>query len=109
LLLGFSINPDTDLTDIRKFLEASNYIQVMGVHPGLAGQKMLETTIPAISYLKRSIQERLYITVDGGVTMENAQDLIKAGANYLIATTAIFGSNEPEENYQKLLEITNDN
>lgn len=107
LLLGFSINPDTDLTEIKKFLFASNYIQVMGVHPGLTGQKMLETTIPAISYLKRTIRERLYITVDGGVTLENSHSLIKAGANYLVATTAIFSAGDPEENYQKLLESIN--
>lgn len=102
LLLGFAINPDTDLIDVRRFFDVSNYIQVMGVNPGHTGQAMLETTIPAVSYLKRSTTHRLYITVDGGVTLENILPLRTAGADFFVTTNALFGQGEARANYQAL-------
>lgn len=103
ILLGFSINPDTDLAKLRQYFEVSNYIQLMGVVPGHTGQRMLDTTVSAVSYLKRIPNQRLYIVVDGGVTAENARELVDAGANFLVATTALFSSGDPKENYEKIL------
>ena len=108
LLLGFSINPDTDLAKLRQYFEVSNYIQLMGVNPGHTGQKMLDTTVSAVSYLKRIPNQRLYIVVDGGVTIDNARALVDAGASFLVATTALFGSGDPKDNYDKILATLDD-
>lgn len=107
LLLGFAVNPDTDLEKLRKYYKISNYFQVMGVHPGKIGQEMEETTSMAISYIRRiSSNRRLIISVDGGVTKQNIPELKKNGANYFISSAAIYNNEKSwHDNYNELLEV----
>lgn len=109
LLLGFAVNPDTDLAKLRNLLDTNAYIQVMGVHPGASNQSLIDQTPTAINYLKKSTAKRLIISVDGGVSSGNAQNLTLAGANYLVASHALFHDSNWAENYQQLLgSIKND-
>lgn len=102
ILLGFAVSPETDLTTLRRFFTVSPYIQVMGIHPGKTGQEQLPNTALAVSYLNKQ-PYRLTITVDGGVNLENISELKTAGADFVIATTAIYGNGDWEENYEVLL------
>jgi pentose-5-phosphate-3-epimerase len=106
LLLGFVINPETDLEALRPYYSLTSYFQVMGVHPGRIGQEMLETTNLAISYIRRtSPNHRLVISVDGGVTKENIPALKRSGADYFVSSAAIYeGEKSWEENYTGLME-----
>jgi len=101
ILLGFAVNPETDLTTLRKYFSHSTYIQVMGVSPGYVGQEQLPQTTLAVSYLKK-LPYRLTITVDGGVTTENAGELIQAGADYLICSKALYHIGDWQDNYNQL-------
>lgn len=106
LLLGFAINPETDLEKLRPFYALTSYFQVMGVHPGRIGQEMLDTTTLAIAYIRRtSPNRRLAISIDGGVTKENIPELKRAGADYFVSSAAIYeGEKSWEENYTELME-----
>lgn len=104
LLLGFAINPDTDLTRLLPLLAISSYAQVMSIYPGKTGQPYLPQTPLAVKYL-RTHQSRLTITVDGGVSVENIPELKTAGADYFIASSAIYDGNDWTDNYQKLLNV----
>ncbi len=102
ILLGFAVSPETDLTTLRRFFSVSPYIQVMGIHPGRTGQSQLSNTSLAVSYLHKQ-PYRLTITVDGGVNLENIVELKQAGADFVIATTAIYEEGDWKENYNELL------
>ncbi len=103
MLLGFAINPDTDLDHLRSFFELSNYIQVMGIQPGATGQTMLGQTPATVSYLRRVPHRRLTITVDGGVHPQTIENLFRVGANYVVASSAIYDEGDWKGNYQKLV------
>ncbi|MEX2361837.1 MAG: hypothetical protein WD544_01520 [Patescibacteria group bacterium] len=107
LLIGFAINPETDLEKLRPYYGLSSYYQIMGVHPGRIGQLMLDTTNLAVAYIRRtSSNRRLIISVDGGVTLENIPVLKKAGADYFISSAAIYeGEKSWEENYTELMRV----
>ncbi len=104
MLLGFAINPDTDLDHLRSFFDLSNYIQVMGIVPGTTGQSMLMQTPASVSYLRRVPNKRLVITVDGGVHRDTIQNLFRVGANYCVASSAIYDNGDWQDNYSALTE-----
>ena len=102
IILGFTVNPETDLTSLRRFFAVSSYVQVMGVNPGKTGQDQLPHTALAVAYLNKQ-PYRLTITVDGGVNQDNIAVLKEAGADVVVATAAIYGRGDWQENYQQLL------
>lgn len=102
ILLGFAVNPDTDLTALPKYFAISNYVQVMGVTPGRVGQPQLPQTALAVSYLHK-LPYRLTITVDGGVNADNIRALRTAGADNAICSAALYSEGDWQENYQELL------
>lgn len=104
ILLGFAVNPDTDLTSLRKYFTHSSYIMIMGVKPGYVGQEQLVQTGLAVSYLKK-LPYRLIISVDGGVTSENIANLSQNGADYFVCSSALYHNGDWQENYQKLSDL----
>lgn len=103
ILLGFAVNPDTDLTALPKYFAISNYIQVMGVTPGKIGQPQQPQTALAVSYLHKS-PNRLTITVDGGVNIDNIAEMRSSGADNVVCSAALYQEGAWPENYQALLE-----
>ena len=85
-----AINPPTSLEKIRLLASKVDGILVMGVHPGLAGQPFIRHVIPKIKKL-RTKYRTTPITVDGGITFENAKILLKSGATGLVSTSAVYG------------------
>jgi ribulose-phosphate 3-epimerase len=78
---------------------------VLAVHPGLSGQKFLPVVLEKISFLRQELPDAK-IEVDGGITSETARVALAAGANLLVSGSDIFGSPDPEGEYEKLRAIT---
>jgi len=104
ILLGLAVSPGTDLSVIESYLPFSQYVQIMGVEPGRSGQTLLPETFSAVRYLRTKFGRKITLTVDGGVNLDNAAELFKAGSDYLIASSAIFAGGQPLANYRALLE-----
>ena len=97
---GAVINPATPVSVLSEVLGNVDYILVMSVNPGFGGQQFIPNTLEKIRHLK-SIRERdnqsFRIEVDGGVGPENVTDLVRAGAEILVAGTSIFHTPDPAE------------
>ena len=92
---GTVLNPATPLTQIEEVLDLCGIILVMSVNPGFGGQKFLPSVIPKIRALRRLCDERgldPVIEVDGGLSGANAWQVIEAGANAIVAGSAVFGA-----------------
>ena len=89
---GVSLNPATPIGAVEHVLDRIDLVLVMSVNPGFGGQKFLPSQLPKIRALKQMIGDRpIRIMVDGGITAETAPLVIAAGADSLVAGSAIFG------------------
>lgn len=95
---GVAINPHTPLSAIENVLQDIDLVCMMSVNPGFGGQSFITHTYQKIKDLKKMITERslpVLIEIDGGVSVDNASDIIKAGADVLVAGNAVFKSADP--------------
>ena len=102
---GLAINPDTDVSLLDHSLEEIDLVCLMSVFPGFSGQKFIPETFPRLKELKRMINEKntnTLIQIDGGVSLDNAQELISLGADILVAGSFVFKSDSPKETIEKL-------
>ena len=102
---GLAINPDTDVSLLDHLLEEIDLVCLMSVFPGFSGQKFIPETFPRLKELKRMINEKntnTLIQIDGGVSLDNAQELISLGADILVAGSFVFKSDSPKETIEKL-------
>ncbi|MDI6689620.1 MAG: ribulose-phosphate 3-epimerase [Actinomycetota bacterium] len=91
--VGVALNPATTLTNLINILPEIHFVVIMSVNPGFEGQEFIPQTLEKIRLLKNMIEERnpsVAIEVDGGVSQKNALDIVKAGADILVAGSAIF-------------------
>jgi ribulose-phosphate 3-epimerase len=94
---GVVLNPGTSLSQIEEVLDVVDLVLIMSVNPGFGGQKFIESQVAKIRALKAMCLERgldPWIEVDGGVTPDNAYKVIEAGANALVAGSAVFGAKD---------------
>ena len=92
LKAGVALNPSTPETILEYVLDKTDLILVMSVNPGFGGQKFIDNALSKISKIKSMIGDRnIEIEVDGGINLETIEDVKKAGANVIVAGTAIFG------------------
>lgn len=89
-LVGISINPKTPVTAIEQYLDSVDMVLVMSVQPGYGGQKYIEDVNEKISYIRSKKGEDFYIEVDGGINSETIDMALSAGANVIVAGTAVF-------------------
>lgn len=100
-----SLNPATPLNFIEYVLEDLDMVLLMTVNPGFGGQKFIPAVLSKISELRGRIEQqglKTDIQIDGGVNTETAVDAVKAGANILVAGSAIFGSGNISEAVNKI-------
>lgn len=105
--VGISICPDTPVASLEEYLNKVDMVLIMSVHPGFGGQSFIPTSLDKIRELKSIIEEKGFsvdIQVDGGIGMNNVEDVIKAGANIIVAGSAIF-KNDTAKNTRDMLEI----
>jgi ribulose-phosphate 3-epimerase len=104
---GVAINPATPLSTLEEILPELHHVLVMSVNPGFGGQVFLPGSIDKIRRLSETIAARgleTLIEVDGGVGLENARELVAAGAQVLVAGTAVFAGGGAEEAARRLIE-----
>lgn len=102
--LGLAINPETSVEDLLPYLENFKFVLVLGVNPGLAGQKFNENVLEKIKFLK-NYYPGVIIEADGGINLETAKLTKEAGADIIVSASYIFGSPNPQKAYEELLNI----
>ena len=98
--VGLSIKPSTKLEEIEPFYDQLDLILVMSVEPGFGGQGYIESSTERVMKIKARLkelclQDRVLIEVDGGIKLHNAKKVIDAGADVLVAGSAVFGTDNP--------------
>ncbi|HOY38829.1 MAG: ribulose-phosphate 3-epimerase [Bacteroidales bacterium] len=102
---GVSLNPHTPVQMLENVIADIDLVLVMSVNPGFGGQSFIQSTyrkLELLSELKQFDNPDLIIEVDGGVTLENAPELVKAGVNALVAGNTVFASKNPVETIRQL-------
>lgn len=105
ILAGVAINPATPIEDVLLVLDDVDMVLLMTVNPGFGGQKYIPYMTDKIKSLRRIIEERglkTDIEVDGGITLENVEEILRAGANIIVAGSAVF-PDDVEENVEAFL------
>ena len=95
---GVAINPHTPVVTLTNVLKDIDLVCLMSVNPGFGGQQFIPATLPKITELKKLITESgssALIEIDGGVTLDNAPAIVKAGADVLVAGNTVFKSKDP--------------
>jgi ribulose-phosphate 3-epimerase len=105
-LAGVVINPATPVETLVEVLDIVDYVLVMSVNPGFGAQQFIPSTLHKMRRLAeiRSQRNLSYrIEVDGGVALETVADVVRSGAEILVAGNAIFGNGDPKKNAEALL------
>jgi ribulose-phosphate 3-epimerase len=95
---GIALNPHTPISAIDEVLADADLICIMTVNPGFGGQKFIHSMLKKVESLKESIIKKganTLIEIDGGVTLDNAAALVRAGADVLVAGNTVFAANDP--------------
>jgi len=102
---GVSLNPATSASTLEHILGDVDLVLVMSVNPGFGGQKFIDGTLDKIRQIRTMINTSKgspYLEVDGGITVSNVASVLKAGANVLVAGSAIFGSSNMTDTIRQL-------
>ena len=94
---GVSINPATPVSTLEVILDELDLVLVMSVNPGFGGQSFIPSCLPKIEALRREIERRglaVELEVDGGVKIDNIRQIVSAGADVLVAGSAVFGTSD---------------
>jgi len=104
---GIAINPATPLVALEEALPFADFVLLMSVNPGFGGQKFIHTAIDKLRRLRRMIDERglsTRIEIDGGIDAGNIQKIVEAGAEIVVAGSAVFGRENPTEAAREMIE-----
>ncbi len=100
---GISIKPNTNASELVPYTDDIDLILIMSVEPGFGGQKFIDESINKIRQTKQIIgNQNILLEVDGGITAQNAQDCINAGADILVAGTAVFNDGRYKDSIRTL-------
>ncbi|HEY0320180.1 MAG TPA: ribulose-phosphate 3-epimerase [Pyrinomonadaceae bacterium] len=108
-LAGVAINPATPLVYIEEALSCADYVLLMSVNPGFGGQKFIPTSLDKLRRLRRMIDERRLqtrIEIDGGIDRSNIGEVVAAGAEIIVAGSAVFNTPDPAQAVRGLIEAT---
>lgn len=104
---GIAINPGTPLVALEEALPYADYVLIMSVNPGFGGQRFIPTCLDKVRHLKTMIGNRglaTTIEIDGGVDKSNIAEIVAAGAELLVAGSAVFGTDDPANAVRGLME-----
>ena len=101
ILAGVALNPGTSYETAYEAIKFADYVLIMSVNPGFGGQKFLPEVLEKIKHIRKNFPEKI-IQIDGGITTETAPLAIEAGANWLVAGSAIFKAKNREDACKKL-------
>jgi len=107
---GVAINPATPLMALEEALPFADFVLLMSVNPGFGGQKFIPTVLAKLRRLRRMIDERglkdVRIEIDGGIDLTNIGEIAAAGAEIIVAGSAVFGATDPTQAVRVLREAT---
>ena len=108
--VGISLKPSTPISEIEPFFDKIDLVLVMSVDPGFGGQGYIEASTARIIEIKQKLveqclQDSVLIEVDGGIKLYNAKEVLDAGADVLVAGSAIFGTDDPANTIKKFYSI----
>lgn len=104
---GIAVNPGTPLVALEEALPYADYVLVMSVNPGFGGQKFIPTCLEKVRRLRAMIRDRgsdTKIEIDGGIDKGNIAEVVSAGAELLVAGSAVFGKDDPAKAVRDLME-----
>ncbi len=104
---GVAINPATPLVALEEALPYADFILLMSVNPGFGGQKFIPTSLDKLRRLRQMIDERglsVRIEIDGGIDAGNINKIVEAGAQIIVAGSAVFGGGKPTEAVKELID-----
>jgi len=104
---GVVLNPATPLVAIEEALPFADFVLIMSVNPGFGGQKFIQTSLAKVRRLKQMIEERglqTRIEIDGGVDISNIAKVVEAGAEIIVAGSAVYGKGQATESVKELLD-----
>ena len=105
--VGMSIHPDTPIEKILPYVTKCDLILIMSVRPGFGGQHFMEESLSRIAAVRKVIDDNgadTIISVDGGICRDTASRVVEAGANYLVAGSAVFSNDDHEKAVEELLQ-----
>jgi ribulose-phosphate 3-epimerase len=108
-LAGVAINPATPLVSLEEALPFADFILLMSVNPGFGGQKFIQTSLEKLRRLRHLIDERRLetrIEIDGGIDRSNINEVANAGAEIIVAGSAVFNTPDPAQAVRDLREAT---
>jgi ribulose-phosphate 3-epimerase len=108
---GVVINPATPVAVLDDILEVADYILVMSVNPGFGAQKFIPNALKKIRALDRRRKElglQLPIEIDGGVSLDNVGEIVRAGCNWLVAGSSVFHSEDPATTVNEMQRLARD-
>jgi ribulose-phosphate 3-epimerase len=106
---GVAINPATPLVSLEEALPHADYVLLMSVNPGFGGQKFIPTSLEKLRRLRRMIDERglqTRIEIDGGIDRSNISEVVAAGAEIIVAGSAVFNTPDPAQAVRDLRDAT---
>jgi len=104
---GVAINPATPIETLTEALPYADFILLMSVNPGFGGQKFIPTMLDKLRRLRSMIDDRslpVRIEIDGGIDETNISDIVRSGAEMIVAGSAVFGGSEPTQAVRDLIE-----
>ena len=104
---GIAINPATPLIALEEALPYADFVLLMSVNPGFGGQKFVPTSMEKLRRLRRMIDERglqVRIEIDGGIDADNISNIVEAGAEIIVAGSAVFSGGQPTEAVKTLID-----
>lgn len=107
---GVALNPHTSISVLEDIISDLDLVCVMSVNPGFGGQKFIENTYDKVRRLRALCNAKraaVRIEIDGGVTSENAAELVQAGADVLVAGSFVFSAENPTQTIKDLRRIAN--
>lgn len=99
---GVAINPGTPLEMVEAVMPFLDYALVMTVNPGFGGQRSIAAAMDKVPVVREMIPEGGAVEVDGGIHAENIRRMVEAGANWVVAGSAVFGAGDPGADARKL-------
>ncbi len=102
-LAGIALNPGTPVSAISSVVDMVDFVNVMSVNPGFAGQSFIASTPERVAEIWRMLPDSVAIEVDGGIGLDNVAAVRQAGASLLVSASSIFGTDDPVGAYRGLV------
>ena len=108
---GVVLNPSTPVTMLMDVLDVADYVLIMSVNPGFGGQRFISNSlrkVRALDTMRKEMGLQLPIEIDGGITLENLADVVRAGVDWVVTGASVFHTEDPEATVRQMQQIARD-